>query len=76
MKILYAVGWGLLVLGITSFFFPALYEISKEFLYGDDIPLFVKIGLIGVFGGFVVLLIQLIIERLEDNKKEHDTNNN
>ena len=76
MNMLKQTGWILLIIGALAFVYLLLEEMVGEFFLDPQIPILAKVGVVAVTVGFIALLASLVIERLEDKKKEHDHHNN
>ncbi|MEA3342719.1 MAG: hypothetical protein U9Q92_01000 [archaeon] len=56
-------------LGIGVILLYVFYLFIADFI-GDDMPLVIKAGLLAMFAGLVIVMVQLVFERISDSKKE------
>lgn len=76
MSTLNKTGLWFLGIGFIILVFLGLREVVPEFVDTDEITLFVKVAIVLLVGGFFAIFAALVIERVKDNKNEHDTFNN
>ncbi len=59
----------LFLLGTATILLYVLYHYIADFI-GADMPLVIKVGLLAMFTGLVIVMVQLVFERISDSKKE------
>ena len=64
-------------LGLVIIFIGATLLVSYGFYYlvlalvnDDSSPIIIKFGILGIFVGFLILLISFIVERFKDKKSD------
>ena len=60
--VLFSLGIGVILLYVS-------YLFIADFI-GEDMPLVIKAGLLAMFTGLVIVMVQLVFERIRDSKKE------
>jgi hypothetical protein len=77
MKPLNILGLAIFSAGVLALAGFGLYEFIGPFLIDAEIPLVVKIGIIGTASGVIIILTSLVLERARDKEKEeNDYRNN
>ena len=71
MKPLNTIGLTIFSLGALVLIGYGLYELVAALWQDTDIPIIIKLGIVGVILGVLILLIALVSERIKDNKKEN-----
>ncbi len=60
--VLFSLGIGVILLYVS-------YLFIADFI-GEDMPLVIKAGLLAMFTGLVIVMVQLVFERIRDSKKD------
>jgi predicted anti-sigma-YlaC factor YlaD len=64
------VGWILVSIGSIILLAYAIYTLAETFIFGRNIPILIRVGVIALVGGFCTLLISVLRERLFISKSD------